>query len=66
MRVWKAVNEVKPSKSGIYRVKIDGLFFTFKRAYYDLPQERWVYDDGCWLPMDATAYITHWAEFNKH
>ena len=63
MRVWKAINKEKPSKSGMYRVKTDIEFFTIKRAYYDLVQDVWSYDDGSWLPMRIMP--THWAKLNK-
>ena len=65
MKVWKAINEEKPSKSGMYRVKTDIKLFTIKCAYYDLMQDIWSYDDGFWLPMTVTPYITHWAELNR-
>ena len=65
MRIWKEINEEKPSKSGMYRVKADSKLFTIKCAYYDLLQDIWSYDDGSWLPMDITLYITHWTELNK-
>jgi hypothetical protein len=62
MKVWNAADEVKPSKSGIYRVKTDNRLITLKYAYYNSQEDRWIDDDGFWLPMDATPYVTNWAE----
>lgn len=65
MKVWKIVNEEKPSKSGVYRVKTNGKLVTLKYAYYNLRENTWCDDDGWWLPMDVTSYVTHWAELNN-
>ena len=64
MRVWKAIDDEKPSKSGVYRVKQDSGCFTFKYAYYDSLYDIWNYD-GDWRPMIVNNYVTHWAELTK-
>ncbi len=65
MKVWKTIYEEKPSKSGEYRVKTDKPFSSIKYAYYDLMQDSWYSDDGLWLQMCITLYVTHWAEIDN-
>ena len=65
MKIWKSIYEEKPSKSGLYKVKIDDDYnhlFPIKYAHYDSSSGRWINDDGGWLPMDVTDYITYWTE----
>lgn len=59
---WKEISKEKPHKTGMYKVKIDTGLLPCRCAYYDSQEDRWIDDDGCWLPADITLYITHWAE----
>ena len=62
MKVYKAITEEKPSKSGEYRVKTDGLGVGIKYAHYNVEHDEW-WEDGTWsLPVTITPCVTHWAE----
>ena len=60
MKNWKAINEEKPPHSGLYKVIAECHLLSVKCARYIAEIDRWIDDDGWWLPMDVTPYITHW------
>lgn len=62
MAKWKAIDEIKPLSTGVYKVKTDNGLLPVRSAYYDSQEDRWIDDDGCWLPVDVSLYITHWSE----
>ena len=65
MRIWKSIDEEKPPKSGWYRVRVGGnQLLSIKYAHYDSSSDRWTDDDGRWLPMNVTIYVTYWSEWN--
>ena len=59
---WKVLKDEKPSKTGLYRVRAECHLLSIQYAHYISETDRWIDDDGWWLPMDVTHYITHWAE----
>lgn len=62
---WIKIKDKTPKRSGIYDVKLTGIFSYIKQAYYDVASNHWDYDDGCWLPIGVDAYITHWKEVEQ-
>lgn len=62
MKNWKAINEEKPPCSGLYKVMVENQL-SIKCARYIAETDRWIDDDGWWLPTDVTPCITHWCEY---
>lgn len=61
---WIDINDKKPQKSGVYKVKLsmEILHIDIKEAYYEVLTDCWTYDDGFWLPFSITGSVTHWKE----
>lgn len=60
MNDWKDYNIEKPNKSDIYKIKAKAPYETIDAAYYNAHDDRWIEDDGWWLPVDITSSVTHW------
>lgn len=65
MITWRKITKVKPTVSKTYRVKTSFKGLNIQYAYYNVELDTWIYDDGSWLPMDVTNYVTHWAELKE-
>lgn len=57
---WILLSTKRPSESSYYEVKATGAYSHVKSAYYNAHTDAWIYDDGTWLPVDVSLYITHW------
>ena len=58
---WINIKVKKPTISGEYKIKAEGIFKYYEKCYYDAVSDHWTLDDGYWLPVSLDLYVTHWS-----